>query len=104
MDYHTPALCRFGGDPRANDLPADDESPLEVYLTKAGNIHCVQPSPDGDYVSFGVETYPRHDGVLDRRHHSPMFTTGGSASASGTHSASVSTRSAMSPVSIVSSP
>ena len=98
------ALGRFGGDPRADDPPENDEFPLERYLTKSGNVHFVQPSQDGDYVYVGVETYPRHDGVSDRRHHSPMFTTGGSASASGTHWASVSTRPAMSPVSIVSSP
>jgi len=35
------ALTRFGGDPRADDPPADDEFPLERCLTKSGNVHFV---------------------------------------------------------------
>ena len=36
------ALGRFGGDPRADDPPADDEFPLEWDVTKPGNAHLVQ--------------------------------------------------------------
>ena len=53
------AVARFGGDPRADEPPEDDEFPLERYLTKPGNAHYVQPSPDGDHVYVGAETFPQ---------------------------------------------
>jgi len=47
-------LAQFGNAPGA-DGPGFD---LERYLTPPGNAHYVQPSPDGDLVYVGAETFP----------------------------------------------
>ena len=52
-------LARFGGDPQADEPPEEDGFPLERYLTNPGNAHYVQPSPDGDHVYVGAETFPQ---------------------------------------------
>lgn len=49
-------LSHFGAADGANETP--DEFPLERYLTKGGNAHYVQPSPDGQHVYVGAETFP----------------------------------------------
>lgn len=38
---------------------------LVAYLTPPGNAHYVQPSPDGDHVYVGAETFPKFVGVSD---------------------------------------
>ena len=47
-------IAQFGDAPGA-DGPGFDE---ERYLTRPGNAHYVQPSPDGDLVYVGAETFP----------------------------------------------
>ncbi|NHN46509.1 twin-arginine translocation signal domain-containing protein [Halostella sp. JP-L12] len=47
-------VTQFGDAPDA-DGPGFD---LERYLTPPGNAHYVQPSPDGDLVYVGAETFP----------------------------------------------
>ncbi|WP_265108560.1 LVIVD repeat-containing protein [Halosolutus halophilus] len=47
-------VSQFGEAPNA-DSPGFD---LEEYLTAPGNAHYVQPSPDGDLVYVGAETFP----------------------------------------------
>lgn len=51
------AVTQFGAAPKADEQP--DEFPLERYLTEPGNAHYVQPSPDGDLVFVGAETFPQ---------------------------------------------
>lgn len=50
-------LTQFGEAPEA-DTPMGDSFPIERYLTRPGNAHYVQPSPDGDLVYVGAETFP----------------------------------------------
>lgn len=61
-------VSHFGAAP-AGDAPyPDDGFPIERYLTAPGNAHYVQPSPDGQYVYVGAETFPRSF-VDDPDHH-----------------------------------
>lgn len=77
-DPEDPTLVsRFGSELDAGDaIPAYDFSePLgaylarewdfTAYLTAPGNAHYVQPSPDGDHVFVGAETFPKDVGVSD---------------------------------------
>ncbi|WP_440008905.1 LVIVD repeat-containing protein [Halomicrococcus sp. SG-WS-1] len=50
-------VSQFGAAPNA-DRPYPSDSRLERYLTRPGNSHYVQPSPDGQYVYQGAETFP----------------------------------------------
>ncbi|WP_433632997.1 LVIVD repeat-containing protein [Halomicrococcus sp. NG-SE-24] len=50
-------VSQFGAAPNA-DMPYPGEFPIERYLTLPGNAHYVQPSPDGQYVYQGAETFP----------------------------------------------
>ncbi|WP_458190418.1 LVIVD repeat-containing protein [Haladaptatus sp. NG-WS-4] len=50
-------LAQFGNAPMA-DTPMGDSFPVERYLTRPGNAHYVQPSPDGNLVYVGAETFP----------------------------------------------
>ncbi|MFC6951542.1 hypothetical protein [Halorubellus litoreus] len=47
-------LAQFGNAPDADDPGFDGAG----YLTRPGNAHYVQPSPDGDLVYVGAETFP----------------------------------------------
>ncbi|WP_254533524.1 LVIVD repeat-containing protein [Natrinema gelatinilyticum] len=47
-------LAQFGEAPTADDPGFD----IEEYLTLPGNAHYVQPSPDGDLVYVGAESFP----------------------------------------------
>lgn len=47
-------VSQFGNAPTAAEPGFD----LESYLTRPGNAHYVQPSPDGDLVYVGAETFP----------------------------------------------
>lgn len=47
-------LAQFGNAPNADEPGFDQED----YLTAPGNAHYVQPSPDGDLVYVGAETFP----------------------------------------------
>lgn len=77
-DPASPELrSRFGSALDADDaIPAwDFTEPLGAYLdrewdrtayyTAPGNAHYVQPSPDGDHVFVGAETFPKDAGVSD---------------------------------------
>ena len=56
-DPSNPTLVtQFGEAPDAATPP--DESQSERYVTLPGNAHYVQPSPDGQYVYVGAETFP----------------------------------------------
>ncbi len=46
------------GDVEGADTPQPDPFPLERYFTAPGNAHYVQPSPDGDHVFVGPESFP----------------------------------------------
>ena len=50
-------VTQFGEAPKAN-TPMGDSFPRERYLTRPGNAHYVQPSPGGDLVYVGAETFP----------------------------------------------
>ena len=50
-------ITQFGDAPGA-DTPQPEEFPLERYLTHPSNAHYVQPSPDGEFVYVGAETFP----------------------------------------------
>lgn len=50
-------VTQFGDAPMA-DTPMGDSFPTERYLTPPGNAHYVQPSPDGNLVYVGAETFP----------------------------------------------
>ena len=47
-------LAQFGEAPTADDPGYDGEE----YLTLPGNAHYVQPSPDGEQVYMGAESFP----------------------------------------------
>jgi hypothetical protein len=57
-DPTDPTLVTQFGDAPGADTPQPDEFPLERYLTRPGNAHYVQPSPDGRHVYVGAETFP----------------------------------------------
>lgn len=79
LDVSDPAnpelISRFGSSLDASDaIPAYDfteplgaylarEWDFASYLTAPGNAHYVQPSPDGDQVFVGAETFPKDVGV-----------------------------------------
>lgn len=50
-------LSHFGAAPNG-DMPYPSDSRTERYLTLPGNAHYVQPSPDGQHVYVGAETFP----------------------------------------------
>jgi hypothetical protein len=52
-------VTQFGDAPDADGSGFDRER----YLTRPGNAHYVQPSPDGDLVYVGAETFPGRVGV-----------------------------------------
>ncbi|WP_435348475.1 LVIVD repeat-containing protein [Haloarchaeobius sp. HRN-SO-5] len=54
-DPTDPQLVTQFGDAPGADVPGFD---VEDYLTLPGNAHYVQPSPDGDLVYVGAETFP----------------------------------------------
>ena len=54
-DPTNPQLVTQFGDAPMADEPGFD---MERYLTPPGNAHYVQPSPDGDLVYVGAETFP----------------------------------------------
>ena len=57
-DPSDPTLVTQFGDAPGADTPQPEEFPLERYLTRPGNAHYVQPSPDGRHVYVGAETFP----------------------------------------------
>lgn len=46
------------GDVKGADTPQPTPFPFERYFTAPGNAHYVQPSPDGDHVYVGPESFP----------------------------------------------
>lgn len=54
-------LAHFGAAPHADEPPEDGSFPLGRYLNKPGNAHYVQPTPSGDHVLVGAETFPGGD-------------------------------------------
>ncbi|RBI60793.1 hypothetical protein DMJ13_17810 [halophilic archaeon] len=57
-DPTDPTLVTQFGDAPGADTPLPSSSRGERYLTLPGNAHYVQPSPDGQYVYVGAETFP----------------------------------------------
>ncbi|MDG5778262.1 hypothetical protein QA599_17555 [Haloarculaceae archaeon H-GB1-1] len=50
-------VTQFGDVPGA-DTPQQDPFPIARYYAAPGNAHYVQPSPDGDHVYVGPESFP----------------------------------------------
>lgn len=57
-DPANPTLVSQFGDAPGADTPLPDSTRSERYLTLPGNAHYVQPSPDGQHVYVGAETFP----------------------------------------------
>jgi hypothetical protein len=57
-DPTNPTTVAQFGDVDGADTPQPDPFPLERYFTAPGNAHYVQPSPDGDHVYVGPESFP----------------------------------------------
>jgi hypothetical protein len=52
-------------DDDGNLIPANYREYVTEYYGSPGNAHYVQPSPDGDYVYVGAETFPGENNVGD---------------------------------------
>ncbi|WP_372911865.1 LVIVD repeat-containing protein [Salinigranum sp.] len=57
-DPSNPTTVAQFGDVAGADTPQPDSFPVERYYTAPGNAHYVQPSPDGDHVYVGPESFP----------------------------------------------
>jgi hypothetical protein len=57
-DPTDPTTVTQFGDVEGAATPQPDPFPRERYFTAPGNAHYVQPSPDGDHVYVGPESFP----------------------------------------------